>query len=137
MIYYRFPLLFLQDIYYQLLKCFPNRNERLHFLGITGIRRFYCTDSVAGFRRREAERRRASSAETHMQVRIEQVDPGKMDSLQTGHASGHKSIGGFVRQWGPYVLTALVVPGGIVIALLMLLRRWNQKRQAVQSTAAA
>ena len=44
-----------------------------------------------------------------------------------------KSVGAFVRQWGPYVLTALVVPGGIVIALLLLWNRWNQRRQALQS----
>jgi hypothetical protein len=34
------------------------------------------------------------------------------------------------------VLTALVVPGGIVIALLLLWSRWNQRRQAVQSVRA-
>ena len=60
-----------------------------------------------------------------------------MDSLQIGNGGGRTSIGGFVRQWGPYVLTALVVPGGIVIALLLLFRRWNQRRPALQSPARA
>ena len=35
---------------------------------------------------------------------------------------GRASVKALVRQWGPYVLTALVVPGGIVIVLLMLWR---------------
>lgn len=51
--------------------------------------------------------------------------------------SGRASVGAFVRHWGPYVLTALVVPGGIAIALLLLWRRWNQGRRAVQSPAGA
>ena len=50
---------------------------------------------------------------------------------------GRTSFGLFVRRWGPYVVTALVVPGGILIALLLLWRRWNQGRQSVQSPAGA
>ena len=73
-----------------------------------------------------------------MPARIDQAHQiSQMDSLQIGNGGGHKSVGGFVRQWGPYVLTALLVPGGIVIALLLLLRRWNERRQAVQSPARA
>ena len=32
------------------------------------------------------------------------------------------SVEAFVRRWWPYVLTAVVVPGGIAIVLLMLWR---------------
>ena len=43
----------------------------------------------------------------------------------------------FVRQWGPCILTAIVVPGGIVIALLMVWNRWNQGRLAAMTPARA
>ncbi|MEO8134943.1 MAG: hypothetical protein ABI831_13295 [Betaproteobacteria bacterium] len=59
------------------------------------------------------------------------------DSLDIGNGGGRKSVAGFVRNWGPYVLTALLVPGGIVIALLLLLRRWKQTRPAVHTPAGA
>ena len=73
-----------------------------------------------------------------MQAQIEQAHPfSQMDSLNAGNGGGRTSVGEFVRHWGPYVLTALVVPGGIVIALLLLFRRWNQKRQALQSAVQA
>lgn len=62
---------------------------------------------------------------------------GAMDSLPAGNGGGHESTRGLVRHWGPYILTVLLVPGGIVIALLLLWRRWNQARQAVQDSAAA
>ena len=66
-----------------------------------------------------------------MQVRIEQVHPlSQMDSLMVGNRDGYKSVGAFVRNWGPHFITALVVPGGFVIVLLLLLRYWNQRRQA-------
>jgi hypothetical protein len=32
------------------------------------------------------------------------------------------SVKAFARRWWPYVLTAVLVPGGIAIVLLMLLR---------------
>jgi hypothetical protein len=67
-----------------------------------------------------------------MQARNDNTDfAGAMNIFEIP-ARDRTSIGGFVRQWGPYVLTALVVPGGIVIALLMLWSRWNQRRLAVQ-----
>ena len=61
-----------------------------------------------------------------------------LDHMETNlveHGGGRTSVMAFVRQWGPCVLTAIVVPGGIVIALLMLLRRWNQRRQVLQAAA--
>jgi len=73
-----------------------------------------------------------------MQARIDQAHPlSQMDSLHIDSRDGCKSAGAFVRHWGPYILTALVVPGGIVVALLLLLRHWNQKRQAVQRPVGA
>jgi len=64
-----------------------------------------------------------------MQVRIDQADPHiQKDSLLIDSRDGYKSAGAFVRHWCPYILTALVVPGGIVVALLLLLRHWHQKR---------
>ncbi len=73
-----------------------------------------------------------------MQAQIEHAHPfSQMDGLNISNGGGRISVGEFVRHWGPYVLTALVVPGGIVIALLLLFRRWNLKRQAVQSAVQA
>jgi hypothetical protein len=67
-----------------------------------------------------------------MQARIYRIHHlSEMDSVEAGNGGGRQSVGEFVRQWGPYVLTALIVPGGIAIALLLLFRRWNQLRQAV------
>ena len=43
----------------------------------------------------------------------------------------------WVRVWVPYVLTVVVVPGGILIALVMLWHHWNKRRLAVQSPARA
>ena len=57
--------------------------------------------------------------------------PGPMDGFEIRNG-GRMSVAEFVRQWGPCILTAVVVPGGIVIALLMLWNRWNQRRLAVQ-----
>ena len=71
-----------------------------------------------------------------MQARFDQTHRlSQMDSLQIGNGGWRKSVAEFVRQWGPYFLTALLVPGGIAIALLMLWRRWNQQRQAVRTQA--
>ena len=70
--------------------------------------------------------------ETIVQARTNQPYPlATMDSFESPTA-GRKSIGALVREWGPYVLTAIVVPGGIVIALVLLWTRWNQRRQAVR-----
>ena len=67
-----------------------------------------------------------------MQARIDQAQPLiSMDSLEIGNRGGCNSVGAFVRNWGPYILTAIVVPGGIVLAVLLLWRQWNQKRQAL------
>jgi hypothetical protein len=52
-----------------------------------------------------------------------------MNTIDTRNG-GRMSIGEFVRQWGPCILTALIVPGGIVIALVLLWTRWSQRRQA-------
>lgn len=66
-----------------------------------------------------------------MQARTAQTHSlSTMDSFEAPSVE-RKSIGALVREWGPYVLTAIVVPGGIVIALLLLWTRWNQKRQAM------
>ena len=73
-----------------------------------------------------------------MQAQIQQVNPfSPMDDLQIGNVRARISVGEFARRWGPYVLTALIVPGGIVITLLLLFRHWNQKRQAVHQTVQA
>jgi hypothetical protein len=75
--------------------------------------------------------------ETQMQARNCQIQVlSPMESTEIRNA-GRPSIRALVRHWGPYLLTALVVPGGIVIALVLLLNRWNQRRQAVQSPAGA
>jgi hypothetical protein len=58
-----------------------------------------------------------------------------MDLIEIRNAS-RPSLGGLVRDWGPYVLTALIVPGGIVIVLLLLWNRWNQRRLAVSRARA-
>lgn len=42
-----------------------------------------------------------------------------------------KSVGDLVRQWAPFLLTALVVPGGIAVVLVVLFRRWNQGRRGI------
>lgn len=57
--------------------------------------------------------------------------------LQLLSGGSNTSVRAFVRQWGPYVLTALLVPGGIAVTLLLLLRRWNQRRAALQRLARA
>ena len=44
-------------------------------------------------------------------------------------ASGRLSCRQMFRQWAPYVLTALIVPGGLIVAILLLARRWQQHRQ--------
>ena len=70
-----------------------------------------------------------------MQARTNQTHSlSTMDNFESP-SGGRKSIGALVREWGPCVLTAIVVPGGIVIALLLLWTRWNQKRQAVQNVS--
>jgi hypothetical protein len=65
-----------------------------------------------------------------MQARTDSLHPiSPMDLIEIRNGS-RPSFGALMRDWGPYVLTALVVPGGIVIALLLLWTRWNQRRQA-------
>ena len=59
-----------------------------------------------------------------------------MNSIEISRAR-RVSLGELVRQWGPFVVTAVVVPGGILIALVMLWRHWNQRRLALQSPARA
>ena len=67
-----------------------------------------------------------------MQAHTDPTHPlGAMSGFEVRNG-GRMSVAEFVRQWGPCILTALVVPGGIVIALLMLWNRWNQRRLAVQ-----
>ncbi len=53
------------------------------------------------------------------------------DAVRVADAGRRKSVADVVRRWGPFILTALVVPGGIAIVMLLLFRRWNQARQAV------
>ena len=48
-----------------------------------------------------------------------------------------KTLADFLREWGPYFLTALLVPGGIVITLAFLARRWKKRREAAGYQAAA
>lgn len=48
-----------------------------------------------------------------------------------------KTLVSFLREWGPYFLTALLVPGGIVITLAFLARRWKKRREAVGYRVAA
>ena len=44
-----------------------------------------------------------------------------------------RPVADFLRKWGPYLLPAILLPGGIVVALLMLIRR----RRLAQSGAGA
>ena len=71
-----------------------------------------------------------------MQANTNHSNPlSAMNSLEL-RSGEPMTIGSFVRQWGPCILTALVVPGGIVIALLMLWSRWNQRRMALRTVRA-
>ena len=45
-------------------------------------------------------------------------------------------IGKTLKVWGPVVVTAIVVPGGIVIALAILIRRWYRNRAVRVATFA-
>ena len=45
-------------------------------------------------------------------------------------------IGEALKTWAPLVFTAIVVPGGIVIALVMLVRRWYRNRAVRPATFA-
>ncbi len=59
-----------------------------------------------------------------MQARTDHAHPlSPMNSFEIRNR-GRTSVFGVVRHWGPCVLTALVVPGGIAIVLLLLWRRW-------------
>lgn len=73
----------------------------------------------------------------------------KMQSEQNGSEATHDTshaarlggtyrtpIGGAFRYWAPVVLTAIVVPGGIVVALVMLARRWYRGRPAASGVDA-
>lgn len=57
--------------------------------------------------------------------------------METLFSIQRKTLVGFLREWGPYFLTALLVPGGIVITLAFLARRWKQRREAVGFRIAA
>jgi hypothetical protein len=54
-------------------------------------------------------------------------------SANDADAGSRSTMGAAVRHWGPVVLTAIVVPGGIVIALAMLARRWYRHREATSA----
>ena len=47
-----------------------------------------------------------------------------------------KPFGETLKVWGPVVVTAIVVPGGIVIALAILARRWYRNRVVRPATFA-
>lgn len=64
-----------------------------------------------------------------MQAHIEQIQQQR-DMNTPVEVGRHESFAGLVKRWGPYVLTAIVVPGGIALALIMLWRRWSVARQA-------
>ena len=77
---------------------------------------------------------RDNRAEIDMQLaqqeRIEEQQPAPTDVPPQHDASYRTPLGNAIRHWGPYVITAIVVPGGIVVALMLIARRWYRGRQA-------
>lgn len=45
-------------------------------------------------------------------------------------------ISAALKAWAPMVVTAIVVPGGIVIAVVILVRRWYRNRAVRAATFA-
>ena len=73
-----------------------------------------------------------------MQAHNDQAQPlTHMNSTDIGTGGGRKSVVEFVRRWGPCVFTAIVLPGGIFIAMVMVFRHWKQRRQMLASPAQA
>ena len=50
------------------------------------------------------------------------------DSVSTAAATERTPIGETLKVWAPVIITAIVVPGGIIIALAILVRRWYRNR---------
>ena len=71
-----------------------------------------------------------------MQARTEQSQPD-MNHPAIVEEGRNESIVKHMKRWAPYVLTAIVVPGGIALALIMLWRRWSVARQVANLQAAA
>jgi len=66
-------------------------------------------------------------------MRIHHTHPQSPMNISVIHHGGRRSVGEFMRRWGPYVLTALLVPGGIVIALLVWWSRGQFRRETVRA----
>ena len=64
---------------------------------------------------------------------------GSLETLRScasANSTYRTPIGESLKVWGPMVVTAIVVPGGIVIALAMLVRRWYRGRAVRLATFA-
>lgn len=66
-------------------------------------------------------------------MHIDQTQQASNATMPGANASGRLSCRQMFRQWAPYVLTALIVPGGLIVAILMLARRWQKNRQMTQA----
>ena len=64
-----------------------------------------------------------------MLVRIESEQETRGTYAIDSTRAERSSLVRHLRRWGPMVITALVVPGGIIIAVMLLIRRWNQRRE--------
>ena len=47
-----------------------------------------------------------------------------------------RPVAEFLRKWGPYLLPAIVLPGGIIVAVLMLVRQRRMQRAASHAAPA-
>ena len=65
-------------------------------------------------------------------MQIDQTQQAINATMPSTNASGRLACRQMFRQWAPYVLTALIVPGGLIVAILLLVRRWQQNRQMTQ-----
>ena len=62
--------------------------------------------------------------------------PESSHSLGPANSSYRTPIGETLKVWAPVVVTAILVPGGIVIALAILIRRWYRNRAVRPATFA-
>ena len=57
-------------------------------------------------------------------------------NLHNGPTHFRTPIGEALKAWAPVVVTAIIVPGGIVIAVAILVRRWYRNRAVRPATFA-
>ena len=62
--------------------------------------------------------------------------PELSHSSGPANSSSRTPIGETLKVWAPVVVTAILVPGGIVIALAILIRRWYRNRAVRPATFA-